>query len=181
MKLLADFLPILLFFVAFKLYDIFVATAVVIAATALQVGWQWYRQRRVERMPLITLGLIVVLGGATLLWQDETFIKWKPTVVNWLFAVAFLVSQWLGRKPLIAHMLGQNMTLPAAVWKRLNLSWVLFFFSVGVVNLYVAFNFATETWVHFKLFGMLGLTLAFVLIQGFYLVRHLPTETGPEE
>ncbi|MDQ2696473.1 MAG: septation protein A [Pseudomonadota bacterium] len=181
MKFLFDFLPILLFFIAFKLYDIYVATAVAIAATALQTAWLWFSQRRVERMPLITLGLIVVLGGATLLFQDETFIKWKPTAVNWAFAAVFLGSQFIGKKTLVERMLGQNMALPAAVWVRLNLAWVAFFAAMGIANLYVAYHFDTDTWVDFKLFGMLGLTLAFVVLQAFYLARHLKTDVQPKE
>jgi intracellular septation protein len=180
MKFLFDLLPVLLFFIAYKLYDIYVATAVVMVASAVQVSWIWIRHRRVERMPLITLALIVVLGGATLLLQDEVFIKWKPTVVNWLFAAVFLASRFVGRRTLLERMMGGNLKLPAPVWARLNLAWVIFFAAVGGLNLYVAFNFETQTWVDFKLFGMLGLTLAFVIAQAFYLARHLKTETELE-
>ena len=172
MKFLFDFLPILLFFIAFKLYDIYVATAVAIVVSVVQVGWLWLQYRRVERMPLITLALIVVLGSATLLLHDENFIKWKPTAVNWLFGVVFLGSQFIGKRPLIERMMGGNMELPAAVWVRLNLAWAVFFVAMGLANLYVAFNFDTDTWVDFKLFGMLGLTLVFVVAQAFYLARH---------
>lgn len=182
MKFLYDFLPILLFFIAYKLYDIYVATAVAIVATAVQVGVSWLRHRKVERMPLITLGLLVVLGGATLVLRDATFIKWKPTAVNWLFGAVFLGSQFIGRKTIVERMLGANLDLPAPVWVRLNLAWALFFFAMGVVNLYVAFNFDENTWVNFKLFGMLGLTLAFVVGQGFYLARHIkPAAETPKE
>ena len=173
MKFLFDFLPILLFFIAFKFYGIYVATATAIAATVIQVGWLWLRHRKVETMPLVTLVLIVVLGGATLVLQDETFIKWKPTAVNWLFSAAFLGSQFIGDKTLIERMMSSQMALPKAIWARLNASWVVFFFAMGLANLFVAFNFDTDTWVDFKLFGMLGLTLAFVIAQAFYLARHL--------
>jgi intracellular septation protein len=176
MKFLFDFLPILLFFVIFKLYDIYLATAVAIAASTLQVAWLWLQHRKVESMPLVTLALIVVLGGATLVLQDETFIKWKPTAVNWLFGAVFLGSQFIGKKTITERMLGANMALPRTVWSRLNASWVIFFVAMGVVNLYIAFNFDTETWVNFKLFGMMGLTLVFVLGQAFYLARHLKTD-----
>lgn len=176
MKFLFDFLPILLFFIAFKFYGIYVATAVAIAATVIQVGWLWLRHRKVETMPLVTLLLIVVLGGATLALHDETFIKWKPTAVNWLFSIAFLGSRFIGNKTLIERMMSSQMELPKAVWNRLNASWVIFFFAMGLANLFVAFNFNTDTWVNFKLFGMLGLTLAFVLVQAFYLARHLHPE-----
>jgi intracellular septation protein len=178
-KLLFDFFPIVLFFVTFKLFEdqhegILAATAVVIVATGVQVLVTWLRHRRVENLHLVTLVLVVVLGGVTLLLDDEIFIKWKPTVVNWLFAIAFLASQWVGRRPLVERMLGSNVSLPASVWARLNLSWVLFFVGVGCLNLYVVYNFDTETWVNFKLFGLLGLTLAFVVAQAFYMVRHVP-------
>lgn len=181
MKFLFDFLPILLFFIAFKLYDIYVATAVAIVVSVIQVGWLWLQYRRVERMPLITLALIVVLGSATLLLHDENFIKWKPTAVNWLFGVVFLGSQFIGKRPLIERMMGGNMELPAAVWVRLNLAWAVFFVAMGLANLYVAFNFDTATWVDFKLFGMLGLTLVFVVAQAFYLARHLKADIESKE
>lgn len=179
MKFLYDFIPIILFFIAYKLYGIYTATAVIMVATAIQVGYSWLKHRRVERMPLISLGLLLVLGGATLLLQDETFVKWKPTVVNWLFGLAFLGSQWIGNKTLIERMLSQTVELPRPVWIKLNLFWVAFFMAMGAANLYVAFHFDTDTWVDFKLFGMLGLTLLFVLAQGFYLARHL--DSKPEE
>jgi intracellular septation protein len=115
----------------------------------------------------------VVFGGLTLALRDPTFIKWKPTVVNWLFAGAFLLSQLFMRRSLLRRMMDHAVALPDAVWLRLNTAWVLFFFSMGVVNLYVAYNYSEQTWVNFKLFGFLGLTLAFMLAQGFYLARHM--------
>ena len=181
MKLLFDFFPVLLFFAAFKLYDIYVATAVIIVASAAQVGWSWLKHRQVERMPLITLALIVVLGGITLLLHDESFIKWKPTLVNWFFALAFLGSQLIGSRTIIERMMGQNVQLPLPVWTRLNLAWVTFFVAMGGLNLYVAFHFDTDTWVNFKLFGMLGLTLVFVLLQALYLARYLKIDTEPKD
>ncbi len=181
MKFFLDLLPVVLFFVAFKVYDIYVATAVAMAAAAAQVGWTWLRHRRVERLPLITLGLILVLGGATLALQDETFIKWKPTVVNWLFAAVFLGSHFIGRTPMVQRMLGASMELPAPVWVRLNQAWVTFFAGMGLANLGAAYGFDTETWVNFKLFGMMGLTLLFVLGQGLYLARRLEAEPTTED
>jgi len=185
-KLLFDFFPIILFFVTFKFFDdphqgILAATAVVIVATSAQVAFTWLRHRKVENMHLITLALVVVLGGVTLLLNDEIFIKWKPTVVNWLFALAFLGSQFVGKRPLVERMLGSSVTLPAAIWTRLNLSWVVFFIAVGFLNLYVVYNYDTDTWVNFKLFGLMGLTLAFVVAQGFYMVRHAPAEDEEPE
>ncbi|NIP72212.1 MAG: septation protein A [Gammaproteobacteria bacterium] len=179
-KLLFDFFPILLFFAAYKLEGIYVATAVAIGASALQVGLHWARHRRVERMHLVALGVIVVFGGATLWLQEEIYIKWKPTVVYWLFAAVFLGSQFVGRQPIVQRVMGTQLDLPRAVWRRLNLGWAGFFVAVGVINLYVVYNFDTATWVDFKLFGLLGLTLGFVLAQALYLSRYLKVqgETG---
>lgn len=174
MKLLLDFLPVVVFFAVYKLYDDFyLATVAIIIATSLQVAWTWFSQRRVERMPLIALALLIVFGGITLVLHDEMFLKWKPTVVNWLFGAAFLASQFIGRKPLIQRMLDSAMSLPAAVWLRLNLAWTVFFVLMGVANLYVVYQFSTDAWVDFKLYGMFGLTLVFVIAQGFYLARHV--------
>jgi len=175
MKLLFDFFPILLFFIAYKVFDIYVATAVAIAASFAQVGLAWWKTRKVEPMHLVTLVIIVVFGGLTLYLQDEQFIKWKPTVINWLFGVVFLASQWLGEKPMIERMMGgnANLVLPSAVWRNLNMTWTLFFFILGGVNWFVMTNFDTATWVNFKLFGMLGLTFLFVVLQSVYLSRHL--------
>ena len=184
-KLLFDFFPIIAFFITYKQFEdqhegILAATGVVIVATGIQVAVTWFRHRKVENMHLITLVLVAVLGGVTLFLKDDIFIKWKPTVVNWLFAVAFLVSQFVGKRPLVERMLGGNVTLPALIWSRLNLSWVVFFVAVGFLNLYVVYNFDTDFWVNFKLFGLLGLTLAFVLAQAFYMMRHAPEEDDVE-
>ena len=181
MKLLFDFLPILLFFIAYKMADIYVATGVLIVVTLAQTGWIWLRQRRIEKLPLFTAGLVLALGGATLLLKDPMFVKWKPTVVNWLFAVAFLGSLFIGQKTLLERMLGGQLELPAPVWVKLTFAWTIFFFAMGVANLYVAFNFDENTWVNFKLFGMLGLTLAFVLAQAAYMSRHLKLDDTPPE
>ena len=181
MKLLLDFLPIVLFFVAYKLADIYVATGVLIVVTLAQVGWSWLRQHRVEKLPLITAGLVLVLGGATLVLHDPIFVKWKPTVVNWLFAVAFLASRFIGRKTLLERMMGGQLELPAPVWVKLTFAWAIFFLAMGVANLYVAFTFDENTWVNFKLFGMLGLTLVFVLAQAAYMSRHLKIDTPSKE
>lgn len=176
MKLLFDFFPIILFFIAYKTYDIYVATAVAIAATFVQVIYSWIRYRKVENMQWVTLILLVIMGGATIYFQNEQFIKWKVTVINWLFGIAFLGSQFIGKKPLVERMMSGNIELPENIWRRLNLSWCFFFFGVGFVNLYVIFNFNTEIWVNFKLFGMLGLTILFVILQAIYLSRYI-TET----
>lgn len=179
MKLLFDFFPVLLFFAAYKIYDLYVATSVAIAASFIQVGFDWIKHRKVEPMHLVTLLVIAVFGGLTLYLKDEMFIKWKPTVINWLFGTAFLGSQFFGERTIMERLMGANLTLPRQIWRRLNLSWSLFFFIIGSVNLFVLYTFDTETWVNFKLFGMLGLTFLFVILQSFYLARHIP-ETNAE-
>lgn len=181
MKLLFDFFPIILFFSAYKLYDIYIATAVAIVATVIQVAYSWFKHGKVDSMQWITLVLIAVMGGATLYFQDEQFIKWKVSVINWLFGAGFLASQFVGEKPFVQRMMEANLELPVPVWKRLNLSWALFFITIGFINLYVIFNFDTETWVNFKLFGLMGLTLLFVILQAVFLSKHIPdTSTEPE-
>ncbi|MBT3335771.1 MAG: septation protein A [Methylococcales bacterium] len=176
MKLLFDFFPIILFFGAFKLYGIYMATAVAIGATILQVTFTWIRYRKVEMMHWITLILIVVMGGLTLYLQDEQFIKLKPSIINWLFGIAFLGSQFWGKRPFVERMMASNIELPQPVWKRLNLAWSFYFIVLGFVNLYVINNFDTDTWVNFKLFGMLGLTFIFIIIQALYLSKYMPKD-----
>ena len=173
MKFLFDLFPVLLFFAAFKLFDIYVATGTAIAATFVQVGWLKLRGRRIEPMLWVSLAIIVVFGGATLALQDETFIKWKPTVLYWLFGTVLLVSALAFRRNLIRAMLSEQVSLPEPVWTRLNLAWVAFFVFMGALNLYVAFNFSTDLWVNFKLFGGMGLMLLFVVAQALFLARHV--------
>ncbi len=181
MKMLADLFPVILFFIAYQLFDIYVATQVAIVAAGLQVAYHKFRYGQVANTQWLTLGLLVVFGGLTLALRDPTFIKWKPTVVNWLFAGAFLVSQVFMRRSLLRRMMDHAVALPDAVWLRLNTAWVLFFFSMGVINLYVAYSYSEQTWVNFKLFGFLGLTLAFMLAQGFYLARHMEPQNPTTE
>ena len=173
MKFLFDLFPVVLFFAAFKLFDIYVATAVAIAATFLQIGWLKWKRRKVDTMMWVTLIIIVVFGGATLALHDETFIKWKPTVLYWLFGAVLGAAELLFRKNLIRAMLGEQVRLPDAAWTRLNWSWAGFFVFMGAANLYVAFNFSTDTWVNFKLFGGMGLMLLFVVLQAAFLARHI--------
>jgi intracellular septation protein len=173
MKFLFDFLPILFFFLAYKFFDIYVATAVAIASTVAQVAVIWFNTRKLAKMQLITLAIIIVFGGLTLYLQDEMFIKWKPTVVNWLFAAAFLATQFFGERTAIERMMGSALTLPGQIWRRLNLGWIGFFFFLGCANLYVMSYFDTGTWVNFKLFGMLGLTVVFIVLQSLFLSRYM--------
>ena len=176
MKFLFDLFPILLFFIAFKFGDIWIATGVAIVATFVQIGWLIARKKKVDAMLWVSLVIIVVFGGATLLLHDETFIKWKPTVLYWLFASAFLVSEFLFRKNLIRAVMGGELRLPEPVWRKLLLSWIAFFAVMGGVNLYVAFNYSTETWVNFKLFGFMGLMFVFVIGQGLMLAKYMEPE-----
>jgi intracellular septation protein len=173
MKFLFDIFPVVLFFVAFKLFDIYVATSVAIAATCVQVGWTRVRGRKVENMMWVSLAVIVVFGGATLALQDETFIKWKPTVLYWLFATVLAVAELGFRKNLIRSMMQAQMTLPDVVWSRVLASWIAFFAVMGAVNLLVAYHFSTDIWVSFKLFGGIGLMLVFVVLQALVLARHV--------
>lgn len=173
MKFLFDIFPVILFFVAFKMYDIYAATVVAIATTVLQIGWVWYKHRKVDKLQWISLGLIVVFGGLTLLLQNEAFIKWKPTVLYWLFSTVLLVALLVFRKNLIKSMMGSQISAPDSVWKKLLAGWIGFFAFMGALNLYVAYGYSTDTWVNFKLFGGIGLMLAFVIGQAVVLAPHI--------
>ena len=157
MKFLFDLFPVILFFVAYKFSGIYVATGVAIVATFVQIGWVWFRHGTVDKMRWVSLGLITFFGGATLLLHDPTFIKWKPTVLYWLFATVLLFSALFLKRNLIRAMLEAQMTLPESIWMRLNLMWVAFFAVMGGLNLYVAYNYSEPDWVNFKLFGGMGL------------------------
>ncbi|KAF3978435.1 MAG: septation protein A [Methylococcales symbiont of Iophon sp. n. MRB-2018] len=175
MKKLIEFIPVILFFITYKLYDIYTATAVVIVVTTIQVIFTWFKYKKVETMQLITLGLILVMGGLTLYLQDEQFIKWKLTILEWLFGIAFLGSQFLGKKTFVERMMGSSLELPSLVWKRLNLIWATFFISVGFINIYVIENYNTSDWVTFKTFGVPGLMLVFVFVQMIFIYKYIPT------
>lgn len=172
MQLLTDFLPIISFFIAFKLYGIYVATAVAMIISIAQVIVYRLKNGKFATLPLVTLAIIAVLGGATLLSHNDLFIKWKVTVVDWVFALILLATQWTD-KPTLKRLLGEKMQLPNTVWKNVNLSWAVFFIGTGILNLYVAYHFNTQTWVNFKLFGILGLTLIFALGQAAWLAKYV--------
>ncbi|MFN3811988.1 MAG: septation protein A [Roseateles asaccharophilus] len=205
MKLLLDFLPLILFFGTFKYAEghaeaaaafatqhfgflvsggqvgpqeapVLLATVVVMVATLLQALLLKLRGQKIDLMLWISLALVVVLGGATIWFHSETFIKWKPTGLYWAMALVFFVSQRFFNKNLIQAMLGKELQLPAPVWRRLNWAWVAFFAVMGVLNLYVAYHFSTSTWANFKVFGTTGLMLIFTLIQGLYLSKYLGDE-----
>ncbi|PYF81796.1 MULTISPECIES: septation protein A [Marinomonas] len=174
MKILLDFLPIAIFFVVYKMTgNIILATAILIPATIIQVGFTWFKNKTVEKMHLVSLALVILLGGATVLMGDGNFIKWKPTIVNGLFAIVFFGSQFIGDKNIIQRMMGDKLELPFKVWRTLNLAWVVFFIVSGLANIYVASSYSEETWVDFKLFGLLGMTLVFIILQGIYLSSHI--------
>ena len=199
MKLLIDFLPIVIFFIVYKsapetiellspvlsesmvaslteLPAIILATAVLIPATILQMAYSRWSTGKIEKMQLVTLLLVVLLGGMTVMLQNKAFIQWKPTIVNWLFAAAFLGSQIFTQKSLIERMMSGNLSLPADIWIKLNYAWVSFFLFSGVLNLIVAYQFSEEAWVNFKLFGLLGLTLVFIVMQTIYLHKYIKQE-----
>ena len=211
MKLLFDFLPIVLFFAAFKYAEahkawaaafasgqlgflvsggvvgpdeapVLLATVVVIAATLAQVAWLKLRGRKIDAMLWVSLALVVVLGGATIYFHSETFIKWKPSALYWAMGLSFWLSPLLFGKNLLRMLVGEQLQLPARVWHRLNFAWVAFFAMMGLLNLWVAYHFSTDTWVNFKLFGGIGLMLLFTLAQGVYLSRYLDdkAESRPE-
>ena len=173
MKLLLDFFPIVLFFAAFKLWGIYVATAVAIVATIVQIAWLRHSTGKVEPMQWLSLGIIVVFGGATILAHDETFIKWKPTVLYWLMAASLAGGLLLFRKNLLKSLMGSQLELPEPAWRAMNWSWTGFFAVMGVLNLWVAYHFDTDTWVNFKLFGGLGLMALFIVAQALYLGRYV--------
>jgi intracellular septation protein len=176
MKFLFDLLPIILFFVAFKLWGIFPATAVAIAATLIQVAWVAFRHRKVDTMLWVSLGVIVVFGGATLMLHDEKFIQWKPTALYWLFAIGLVVARYAFQKNLIEKMMGKQLTLPGAIWDKLNAAWALFFVVLGVANLYVVANFTQSQWVNFKLFGTTGAMIVFIVAQSLWLAKYMKEE-----
>lgn len=184
MKFLFDFFPILLFFAAFKIYDIWVATGVAIAASIVQVGWLRISGRKIETMHWITLFGIVVFGGLTIVLRDDTFIRWKPTVVYWIFSLILLGTQFFGSKTAIEHVMGKQIALPGRIWRRMNFSFVLFTLAMGFLNLYVAFVYGSgldpdvqrEHWVNFKVFGTLILTLVFMFIVMAFVSKHIEIE-----
>jgi intracellular septation protein len=176
LKFLFDFFPVILFFVAFKVWDIYWATGVAIAATVVQIGYVLARRRKVTGMQWASLAIIGLFGGATLLLRDETFIKWKPTVLYWLAGVVFIGALAFRQNLVKAVMSEGGLDLPEAIWTRLCLAWGGFFIFKGTLNIWVAYAFDTETWVNFKLFGGMGLMFAFVIAQAMWLSKYLPEE-----
>ena len=205
MKLFLDFLPVILFFGAFKLADanadaaaafatehlgfivsggvvgateapVLLATVVVIVATLLQIGLTLLARRRVDTMLWVTFVLITVLGGATVWFHNPTFIKWKPSALYWVMGVTLWASQVFFGKNLLQSVVGQQLDLSPPMWRRLNTTWALFFIFMGVANIYVAYNFSTSTWATFKVFGLTGIMLVFMVVQGFYVSKYIRAE-----
>jgi intracellular septation protein len=178
MTLLLDYLPIILFFIIFKIYGIYLATAVSIGASMVQIGYFWFTKHKVEPPHLITFLVLLILGGATLLSHNPIFIKWKPTVASWVLALIFLISQFVGKKTFLEYLMAKKITLPTKIWQKLNVSWFTFFAVIGVANLYVAYHYDLDTWVNFKLFGVMGATIVFGLVQSVYMSKHVKLEIG---
>jgi intracellular septation protein len=172
MQLLFDFFPLIAFFVAFVAFGLYAATATIIVATALQIAYQWFRHRKINKMLLISGVLVAVLGGITLALRNPVFLQWKLTVVNWLFAAGFLGSQLFGTKTFTERVMGNAIELEPAMWRKLNTLWVVNFAVIGALNLYVMYNFDLQTWVYFKTFGMIGLSLLMVVGQAIWISAH---------
>jgi len=174
-KLLFDLFPLILFFAAFRFADLYVATAVAMIAAVAQLLWLKWRGAAIEATHWINLTVIVVFGGATLWLQNDAFIKWKPTVLYWVFAAILIGSQWLLGRNLMQKLMGAQIQLPASVWTRLNVVWAVFFAASGALNLYVAFSghFTESQWVNFKVFGLMALLIVFVVAQSLWLGKHM--------
>ena len=180
MQILIDFLPIIVFFATYKFAGMYAATAAIMGAMALQIGYQWFRDRTVNKMLLTSGILVAIFGSITLTLRNPIFIQWKPSIVNWLFAAAFLGSQFFGERTLTERLMGQAAELDNAMWRQLNLMWVANFSFLGAANLYVVYNFDEATWVNFKLFGMLGLTLLMVVIQVIWIAARTASQQQEE-
>ncbi len=176
MNALLEFLPIVVFFAVYKyvggLEAVYPATLAAIVAALLTTGGAWLRHRRIERRQFVMLGALVVLGGLTLALRDERYIKLKPTIVSWITGAIFLASQFVGDKPLIQRAFAGGVSAPSFAWRRLNTAWACFLALVGALNLYIAGHYPTDFWVDFKVFGVIGLTLVFSVLQAFYLMRY---------
>jgi intracellular septation protein len=183
MKFFFDLLPVILFFVGFKFYGIFTATAIAIATTLAMIIYAKIRHGKIEKMLLINGAIISVLGGITLLLHDQTYIMWKPTVLYWLMAATLLISNLFFKKNFMQQMLGKMLNAPKPIWDKVNLVWVVFLILLGFLNLYVAFNYSLDTWVNFKLFGVTSMMFIFVVVQTILLRKYLiePTEENMEK
>lgn len=173
MNIFFDLFPLFLFFIAYKFLGIYAATGVAIAATIAQVVYTRIKHKEFQIIQVVTCVMIIVFGGMTLAFHNPIFIKWKPTMINWILAIIFIGSHYIGKKSVIERLLHDKISAPSNVWRTLNMMWVSFFIFVGALNIAVAYNVDTDTWVNFKVFGMLGLTLVFGIIQAMYLAKHV--------
>lgn len=173
MKILFDFFPVLIFFITYKMIGIYWATFSLILMSYLQLAFLYIRDKEVETTYKLMVALITVFGGLTLLLHNELYIKWKPTVINWMFAIIFAGSHWIGKRTVLERLLADKVKLQVDIWSRLNLMWVVFFTFMGFLNIYVAYQFSTDAWVNFKLFGVVGVTLIFSILQGVYLAKYI--------
>jgi len=179
MKFFFDLFPVILFFIVYKFFGIYAATTSAIIATIIQISWVKIRHGKVDNSLIASGVIIVVFGGATLLLHDESFIKWKPTILYWFFSVSLILSNWLFKKNLIRGLMDKQIAMPETIWNRLNLAWGLFFAALGLLNLYVVYHYSTDVWVNFKLFGTMGLMIGFIVIQSLVLNRYI-TEKDAE-
>ncbi len=207
MKFLIDFFPVILFFIAYKFFGdlppqwievanqlpfvsissdepkdaIYFATVLIIIATIIQNIVHRLVFKKLEKMHLVSLGILIAFGTLTLAFKDPLFIKWKVSIFNWVFATVIIGSQFIGRMPIVERMMSHAIAVPKKVWKQVNLSWGLFFALVGFINIYVAYNYSEDTWVDFKMFGVLGLTFVFMIAQGVYLAQHAESDEAKAE
>ena len=179
MKAFYDLIPAILFYVIYQIWDIYIATAALIVITGLQFGYVWFRHKRIDKMLLIVFALVFVFGGLTIVLHDAEFLQWKVSIVNWLFGLAFLLTQYFTKTPLIKRILEKTISLPEKVWKTLNTLWGIYFIAIGFINLIVAELFSLNAWVDFKTFGFFGLTILFVIGQSIYLHKHMKDTTPP--
>ncbi|HLW74742.1 MAG TPA: septation protein IspZ [Gammaproteobacteria bacterium] len=176
MSSLLEFLLLAAFFLSYLWKGIYAATAVIMVGSVLVLAVSWWRTRKLEPLPLTVAVLALILGGVTLLLHDPVYIKWKFSVVEWLFGLLLLASPLMGKKPFMRRALEERIQLPDAVWSRLNLMWGLFFLFLGTLNVYVLYSFSTDAWIRFKVWGVSALMLVFLIVQTFYLIRHMPAE-----
>lgn len=181
MHILFDFIPIALFFIFFKLYDIYVATAVAMLTTILQIAYMWFRNKQVEKAPIITLVVILILGGATLFFHNELFIKWKPTVIYWALSLIFIGSNILNKGSMSQRMLAEQISVSNDKWQIIDKMVVVFFLFLGSLNIYIAYSYNTEVWVNFKLFGTLAITLLFCVGISCYIAKNAQTIESQNE
>lgn len=176
MRQLLDFIPLIVFFIVYKKVDIFYASGALMVATALSILAIYLIYKKIEKSSLITLVIVIIFGGLTLIFHSDLFIKWKVTVIYAIFSLALLVSQYFSQKPLIQRMLGKEIHLANEIWCKLNLSWAIFFAICALVNIYVAFWLPQDVWVNFKVFGLTAVTLIFTILSMVYIYKHLPKE-----